>query len=981
LSRQHHALSVGDANVALQTYFEKLKPDLQNLDAASFYTLLSGSVVPAILHQPWSYKDKKGLDLHGHIANDYFEVVGGLVLTAVKGPVDKCFHGQPCFSSEALTDPFYDMKLPGEAHLEDQADKMMGEDDDETSKRSVSEDNEDEPDFFLQTRRNIDDDNAQAAEIARFNQTYKVPYNSHFGGYSVSIPSSTTEENMKTLLAAYRGLFGRDTREIWVHTVLFNPSGQKTVTFLEFGCRISLHSQLSVVTRMNTIPYFLSWSTLNWILGFFCVYCGCSNFWRPIHCYWFCAPKRGMLAHHNGLHHVQDVVIAAMQEDERSQFRKKWLRWLEVWRKLPARGGRPLWFVPTLLWLAMLGSAILWCHVIFLYRNVNAFENDSLFLDPVAHYGRSMPEMIEAALHAAHDRMIPLMLVVKSVTLAYNHYFLSAGVVVTLMVLRLQQFFAFQKRLSMVVDTFNGIGDDLLHMSIVLVIVCFLFGVIDSLAFGAYDPAFQHFALSGWEMFLVCFGMFRPSATSPVESSLFKYTPHVGFGDESLYWMPLILQIIFRTLVVLLLFKLLMGVIMESYKKHSKYRESAPTLREDLVELGIAAYHYIWRHKIRRQPWVPFFHVALSIARHRDAKQYQWSKFFVGLEYKKAVAACLNSVFEDDVEPRIKAQIQHARLKECRSPEIEYVLKVYGMDRQRAEVLFAKRWVEAKEAHSQKKQRKDSVNEDEEEADYQVDRLGNAALEEVLTQLYQSGCEEDERSNVQLALKVMHTQECKKQVFTKEKLTGIFAEYDIESIGLVDHRVMPELFIELGFNVSDNVLTNILADYDENEDGDTSLKELLQIVYDDRLIGLWHLPSEGKMADMLSKDMKSSAKAANVQKYAEYWKSKMQAQTNLKGSEAPSINVDEIKEIRGTRIEPQHGDADVNDKYGAISLTTVDKTTELKSKRIESQNGHAGVYEKHVAVTPLRAPRSPSVISPLRTPRSNLDQEVRLIEA
>merc|ERR1719324_1429654 len=53
------------------------------------------------------------------------------------------------------------------AHMEDQADKIMGEDDDETYKSSDSEEDEDEPEFFLQTGRNIDDDNAQAAEMAR----------------------------------------------------------------------------------------------------------------------------------------------------------------------------------------------------------------------------------------------------------------------------------------------------------------------------------------------------------------------------------------------------------------------------------------------------------------------------------------------------------------------------------------------------------------------------------------------------------------------------------------------------------------------------------------------------------------------------------------------------------------------------------------------------------------------------------------------
>merc|ERR1719271_2161280 len=57
------------------------------------------------------------------------------------------------------------------AHMEDQADKIMGEeddDDDETSRSNGSErGSTDGEDSFIQVKRNIDDDNAQAAEMAR----------------------------------------------------------------------------------------------------------------------------------------------------------------------------------------------------------------------------------------------------------------------------------------------------------------------------------------------------------------------------------------------------------------------------------------------------------------------------------------------------------------------------------------------------------------------------------------------------------------------------------------------------------------------------------------------------------------------------------------------------------------------------------------------------------------------------------------------
>merc|ERR1719235_821407 len=52
--------------------------------------------------------------------------------------------------------------------MEDQADKIMGEDQDESSQRDDSKDiKEPGTDAFLQIKRNIDDDNAQAAEMAR----------------------------------------------------------------------------------------------------------------------------------------------------------------------------------------------------------------------------------------------------------------------------------------------------------------------------------------------------------------------------------------------------------------------------------------------------------------------------------------------------------------------------------------------------------------------------------------------------------------------------------------------------------------------------------------------------------------------------------------------------------------------------------------------------------------------------------------------
>merc|ERR1719310_560891 len=54
------------------------------------------------------------------------------------------------------------------ARMEDQADNIMGEDNDETSASDSDERGSgDQADSFIQVKRNIDDDNAQAAEMAR----------------------------------------------------------------------------------------------------------------------------------------------------------------------------------------------------------------------------------------------------------------------------------------------------------------------------------------------------------------------------------------------------------------------------------------------------------------------------------------------------------------------------------------------------------------------------------------------------------------------------------------------------------------------------------------------------------------------------------------------------------------------------------------------------------------------------------------------
>jgi len=81
-----------------------------------------------------------------------------------------------------------------------------------------------------------------------------------------------------------------------------------------------------------------------------------------------------------------------------------------------------------------------------------------------------------------------------------------------------------------------------------------------------------------------------------------------------------------------------------------------------------------------------------------------------------------------------------------------------------------------------------------------------------------------------------------KKDFTDEELREVFDEYDIFCMGSVDHRLMPQVFRQLGFQIDPQQLCDMLVSYDQSsdiQDGESDFKELKLMVNDDRLIGLW----------------------------------------------------------------------------------------------------------------------------------------------
>jgi len=185
----------------------------------------------------------------------------------------------------------------------------------------------------------------------------------------------------------------------------------------------------------------------------------------------------------------------------------------------------------------------------------------------------------------------------------------------------------------MVTDTFQDIMDDLLHIGLVLIIVCYVFGVINSMTVGDNDEAFQTSLGSFFTMAEITFGLYKPASDTSFVQSLFKYSPHVQPSETGISWVPFAILVAFKVLVTMLLFKLLMGVVMESYKKN-KPREHLPSLRDDLHLFSTIAYAEVRFHildylskmfghwiSIESVGFVTITHVALAVSHYETMLQ------------------------------------------------------------------------------------------------------------------------------------------------------------------------------------------------------------------------------------------------------------------------------------------------------------------------------------------------------------------------
>jgi hypothetical protein len=278
-------------------------------------------------------------------------------------------------------------------------------------------------------------------------------------------------------------------------------------------------------------------------------------------------------------------------------------------------------------------AAGVWLCLGFNYASLEDFQTSDFLFEDFSQPSASLERKLSAALHDMHGRVLPFAQLVDSITQLYNCYYWAHTVALAFVLMRVFQYLMFQRHLSMVTDTFQGIMDDLLHIGLVLIIVCYVFGVINSMTVGDNDEAFQTIFGSFFTMAEVTFGLYKPASDTSFVQSLFKYSPHVLPSEMGINWVPFAILVAFKVLVTMLLFKLLMGVVMESYKKN-KPRAHVPSLRDDLHLFSTIAYAEVrWMIlyslskmfgqwiSIESVGFVPITHVALAISHYEKVLQ------------------------------------------------------------------------------------------------------------------------------------------------------------------------------------------------------------------------------------------------------------------------------------------------------------------------------------------------------------------------
>lgn len=762
--------AVGEVNVGLKNAVDLTKADMKVKNVDTLWKFMTNQYLNLVFSGTWEFKNSKNETITGRkTANQRFLVVGMASITAVKSEADICYKDHPCYSADnQLQDPFADLVLPN-------------------------------------------------------SETVKIPYNKFTGGYTVGIPAGATAKEQAALLKAFQPFFGQETTGVHIQTILFNPHGRKTITSLVLKGSFSVYGEVSFEVELDTIPYEPYNGSFHFtvLLEVLVVILALKWFVQPYFVYWFREPNFRLA---KGL-----------------EKQVQYLRWLHKWEHL-ARcpfGQATRAYVP--LFVGLVGAMILRLCFVASYSTV--YNEDSILATADVVSESSLPsiymnmqkkdndhstKLIVDSLSIVHG-YLPLLDALSRISLLNSYYFVWQTFTAAVMLWLLVEHLRFQKRLSHMTDTLKGVSKEVFGLFFLVFIVCCMIGVMCSLAYGSLDPNFR----SVWASFLpvleTCLGLFRPQTDMNLRSPPpYKYVPHIGV-EGAAEWMPTLLMLVFKMVVFMFIFKLLMGVVMSAWRDSRKGVSSRSHLADTSAQLKLMIHYgvsYYWHHKVKGEPFVRWDVLCLALqSMPPPADPTGHGHFFLGIDGTSTqLRDVLNQAVSSENIHKQSDSWQHAMIhvmgqtdKMFTDAHADFAMKAYGRRRRGAVAalveeerkrIYASKLAELTDHYAE--QRKRTAKE--------------YAEQEALKVLANLGSDVTERD-------IMLRKP------PREMEDKVFQSCDVFCIGQVHFLFMEEVLERLGFSLNKDQLHKLLQAYDEDMNMTMDREELHRFIHDEQLCG------------------------------------------------------------------------------------------------------------------------------------------------
>eukprot|EP00392_Amoebophrya_sp_AT5.2_P007126 g7140.t1 len=237
---------------------------------------------------------------------------------------------------------------------------------------------------------------------------------------------------------------------------------------------------------------------------------------------------------------------------------------------------------------------------------MNSGGNSSSF-DPMSPEGEFVSKLIHHA-NAAEQ--------------FFATYRVLAGLVIILIISMFFEHIAFQKRLAIIIETFTGIGGDFFHLLLVFLVTLMGFASMTCIMLGAYDEGFSDVFPGAYHLFLSCMGLFKPASTAtPMAESFNKFPLFMAVEEYSLNTFAMPVFLLFKLLMIMILFKFVIAFIMEAYKKaNPEMRSKSKSVMSDLTWFA-----WFFREKYfrpRSKGFVNLHHMVVGL-KYADVKHQQ----------------------------------------------------------------------------------------------------------------------------------------------------------------------------------------------------------------------------------------------------------------------------------------------------------------------------------------------------------------------